>query len=100
MVVCPNMLLFAAIDIVARWASHNGLEFKTSRVMKLDNIIRVYHMATDPLYVVSPLEQARINRVREMKAARTRTKRNNEDAEAKERNKKEAKERMAQVRRN
>jgi hypothetical protein len=98
MVVCPNMLLFAAMDIVARWASHNGFEFKTPRVTKLDNIIRVYHMATDPLYVVSPLEQARKDQAREMKAARTRTKRNNEDAEAKERNKKEAKERMAKVR--
>ena len=98
MVVCPNMLLFATMDIVARWASLNGMEFKTPRVMKFDHIIRVYRVATDPLYVVSPLEQARKDRRREMQAAHMRSKRKNENAEAKERNRKKDRERKAKVR--
>ena len=98
MVVCPNMLLFATMDIVARWASLNGMEFKTPRVMKFVDIIRVYRMATAPLHVVSPLEQARKDRRREMQAAHKRSERKNENAEAKERNRKKDRERKAKMR--
>jgi hypothetical protein len=54
--------------------------------MKLDDIIRVCHMATNPLYVlVSHLEQARKDRRRQMKAAHLRTSQINENAKAKKR---------------
>ena len=80
------MLLFTTIDVIARWAFHNGLELKTPRIMKLDDIIRVCHMATNPLCVlVSHLEQARKDRRRQMKAAHLRTSQINENAKAKKR---------------
>ena len=95
--ICPMMIAIITIDVMARLASKTGFKSDLPRLLKVEGLVRAYYSATEPLYVVSPEEQARIDRKREqikqaVQRSRAKAKANAEQDQA---NRDEDKERKA-----